>query len=557
MRCGDAPVEIVEFHRVYGFLIVGFSGKRTLVLCTDCAGRIILKNLLYTAFLGWWGITPFYRAFKGQWVNLRSLFKHPSLPRSLKPLMTLIAYIVPLAAVPVLAALLLFGFPDPGPPGPFAPLSEDVKKFQEEGEKELRAGHPKAAEGYFRKALQGAPKSPALRLGLGHALERQGRLREAEEAYRLALSLVPRIPYRHLRQSLGKLLLKTNRPSQAAEVLKAELDLTPEPLERSLVGFHRLYQDAMRRADRTEAVREEYRARLGKDPRNAVLLYLNGRLEAEGDPGKALTHFRSAQRIAPDFFEAVYAMGRLLLEGGDLSEGIAALRQAWEIGKEIRGESRQVLFSLGEAYRLEGAWEKSSAQFRHLATLFPDSALGPIGLGSVAVLQGKGEDALSHLETAMKGKMPAFARAEASLWRGMALGLLGRGAEARAAIAQAVESAPEPAQRARASIWGAELEVRLFSGEDGEAHWKRARTGGKGRWTEKVAQFWLGEVGEGDFLQAFEERPLKPRAAYARYFAGLKRWISGEKEAGKKWFEEAGGFAEGFLKALVHSLENR
>lgn len=530
--CGDSPVEIVEFHRVYGLLVIGFSGKRILVACADCTRRFGLKNLLYTAFFGWAGITPFYKSFRGQRANLRSLYKHPALPLATRLPLTLVAFLVPVAAVvALLVALLLGAFSADGPADPFAPPPEKAVEARRLGDDELAAGHPERAAHHYREAVSLAPENPAFRLALGHALERQGRLEEAEAEYRRALDLAGDVPYRILRMSLAKLLLETDRPGEAADVLSIEAKGTvPDALT---LEMHRLYQDALEAGGREAEALETYDGFLaGEGEKNPFALYLAARPRVKTEPAQAARLLEKALREDPQFFQAAYALGRLHQMRGDWEEAEGAYRRA--LG--IRRSSRQARYSLGEVLSLAGAFDEAMEQFTRLQRDFPDSPWGFLGGGEVAVRRGDAESALSLLETALEKAGADPARFEAHLRRGLAMRLQGRKEEALASFGRAAES-PVELQRAQAAAWAAETLARLGRAEEAKGRWAEAKERGAGSWPGPAGALFTGATGEDAYRRAFaRDGPLAGYAPFGMYFLGL--WLESEgreAEAGEAY----------------------
>ncbi|MHC4779544.1 MAG: tetratricopeptide repeat protein, partial [Planctomycetota bacterium] len=354
MSCGGSPVEIVEFHRVLGLLALGFSGRRTSVLCSPCTRRIVMRNLVFTGLLGWLGITPFIRSIVGQRANIRSLYRHPSLPPASKPIVTILAYIVPVILTVAGVSLLLFLRPAGTGESPLTPLSDEARTLKTEAERELRQGHAPEAETLLRKALSLAPESPILRLGLGLALDRQGKLEAAEKEYRLCLMPFEKSPFLEGRQSLGNLLLRRGRFEEALKVLSREIELNRSPVAEILT-LHKYYQDALVASGRRSDAIEIYEGKLSEHPDEARYLYLLGRVEAPSDPGKAKTRFRKSMESAPKFFDPLYALARVEYENGELDEAFGLLKKSLL----LRKDSRQVLFSLGEVERARGNTEEA------------------------------------------------------------------------------------------------------------------------------------------------------------------------------------------------------
>jgi tetratricopeptide (TPR) repeat protein len=551
MLCGGEPVRIVEHRRILGLLFLGFRGEGTLVLCVSCTRRIVLKSLLFTAAFGWLGFAAFYRSFVGQAANVRSLFRHPALAPALRIPVTVLAYFVPIAALAAAIVILAAWLASGASSDPFRKPPPEVEEYRATGEAELEKGHPEQALAWFRKAVDSAPDFPPNRLGLGYALERLGRAKEAEEEYRKGLEKLEAVPYPQLRLRLANLLLDSGRPAEAAEVLRKEVEWDRE-LAPDLLDLHRCWQDAMAKAGRRAEALEAYRARLLAQPEAAPLLYLVGRIEAETDPAAARARFRAALEKDPGFFLAALALGRLELRGGALPASIEAYRQALK----LRPDSLQALFALGETELLAFDLKNAEARFAAIASKYPDSALGPIGRGRVELARGNAEAALGLFEDAVKGARDPFARSSALLGKGMSLSLAGKGKEALDAFEEAGRAAGEPELRAEAAVWAAEAKLRILQ-ESAGAEWKRAAAEGPSTWAGRVAMMWTGASGEEEFWKEFAGGRHSPWAAAGFYFEGLRFRLAGKKDEAEGYFDRAREKDAGFYWKLVEDLKKR
>lgn len=55
---GDGPVDVHFSHRVHSLVVMTSWSSRVTIGCPSCARREQTKDLLYSLFLGWWGV-PF------------------------------------------------------------------------------------------------------------------------------------------------------------------------------------------------------------------------------------------------------------------------------------------------------------------------------------------------------------------------------------------------------------------------------------------------------------------------------------------------------------------
>lgn len=546
MICGGTPVDVVEFQRVYGLLVIGFSGKRVLVLCPDCTRRRGLKNLLYTAFFGWAGLTPFYRSLKAQRANLRSLFKRPSLPTALKPLFFLLAFAGPILLAIALALLLLLPGKD-APPSPLHPLDPAARRLKLEGDAELRAGHPERASAFYRKALREAPRSAMLRFALGYALQEAGRLDEAEAEYRRTLRLLNGLPYPRLARTLGLLLLQRGKPDEAADVLSTAVNDDRFPTLETL-GLHRAYQDALQQAGRRPEALSLYRARLETDPAHPVLLYLVARLLINDAPAKARRHLEEALETDPDFFHASLALAHLERRSGRLEASAHAFRSALR----LRPGSRQALFALGETLVWDGRYEEARETFAGLAAEAPGSLLAPLGQALIALWEGDRNRARERIEAILDEAERGFAFREASLLRGLLFASSGQGRKAQGDFHKVLEAGADPGQQGRAWLWIAEVRLRLLGEADARDAFRRAAKAGP-PWVREIARFCAKEGRETGCMERFDETPLRPWKPFAAHFAALWLRSRGRREEALRLLSRAPAGPD-FLERMKASL---
>lgn len=160
----------------------------------------------------------------------------------------------------------------------------------------------------------------------GELQAQQKKLPEAIAAYRAALQREP-VPQAAIR--LHMLLTASAKPDEAAAFLQKYLkDHPKEVLVRNYVG-----QQAIARGDYKEAA-VQYRAAVATEPDNLTILNnLAWSLSEIKDP-QALEFAAHAYSLAPGNPSVANTYGWVLVQKGDLTQGIAALRRAVALSPE-------------------------------------------------------------------------------------------------------------------------------------------------------------------------------------------------------------------------------
>ena len=160
---------------------------------------------------------------------------------------------------------------------------------------------------------------------LGKALEKQGRLEEAIDRYRQALSILPDDP--EIRGGLGSALAKRGSLDEAAAQYLAALRFEPKDVE-SCFGLANIY---LKQGKLDEAI-GRYEEVLRIEPRLAEAHNnLGGALARTGRTSEAIRHFEETLRIDPEHAGAHVNLGALLLEQGRAAEAAAHFSEALRI----------------------------------------------------------------------------------------------------------------------------------------------------------------------------------------------------------------------------------
>jgi Flp pilus assembly protein TadD len=171
-----------------------------------------------------------------------------------------------------------------------------------------------------------------------------------------------------------------------------------------------------------------------------VALAKRGRLD------EAVSHFRTALEIRPDYAEVHNSLGSALATGGRLDEAISHFRRASEIWPGFAGAHVNLALALAARGRLDEAIR----HFQRASEIWPTSAEVHVNLGVALAARGRLDEAISEYGKALKIR-PDFAEAHNHL--GSALAGRGRLDEAIAQFRRAVAIRPNFADALNDLAW--------------------------------------------------------------------------------------------------------
>jgi serine/threonine protein kinase/Flp pilus assembly protein TadD len=145
---------------------------------------------------------------------------------------------------------------------------------------------------FLTAAVALRPRSSGVRLNLGNALWRKGRLDEATAAFRQAIDLKPDYALAH--RILGRILLEQGKVDEAAAAFRRDIALKPEA---GIAHFN-----------------------------------LGTALDRMGRPDEAVAAYRKAIDRMPEFAEAHCNLGHVLWQQGNFVQALAALQRGHELG---------------------------------------------------------------------------------------------------------------------------------------------------------------------------------------------------------------------------------
>ncbi|MFH1982582.1 MAG: tetratricopeptide repeat protein [Pseudomonadota bacterium] len=207
-----------------------------------------------------------------------------------------------------------------------------------------------------------SPQKPRPNNKLGVALEKRGRIVEAERQYRHVIALDPAHPYAYA--NLATVLAMQNRIEEAIDNYQKALILVPEnDSARINLGV------VLARTGQNEAALANF-SRVGPDHPDdygtaqkniGLVLITMGQFEA------ALSHFEKALALSADNAEVLYSMGNALYMAGRIDEAIGRYRTALQYAPD----SAEIHHNLGIALMNNGLFEAAVVQFEKASELQP------------------------------------------------------------------------------------------------------------------------------------------------------------------------------------------
>jgi Tfp pilus assembly protein PilF len=212
-----------------------------------------------------------------------------------------------------------------------------------------------AAEQQFHSLVQADPKNAEAQAGLARALQAQGKLREAAEAYGTiadksgllaiaaeyekrsqpadAIAIYQRFPDDPtVRRRLGQLQIDSKNAEGAIASLEGAVKTSPTTENRLALA------DAYKLAGQPAKVAEQLQAAVATDPGSFALRMALGRhLRDERKLMPAAQHFQIAAKLDPTSVAAWNELANVLLVSQNYTEGLSALDHVRALGKELPG----------------------------------------------------------------------------------------------------------------------------------------------------------------------------------------------------------------------------
>lgn len=300
-----------------------------------------------------------------------------------------------------------------------------VRTAMERGAAAMRAGRLDEAEDDFREAVRLAPRMADARLDLGLILAREGKLDDAVRALRESLVIDPQLGSAH--QFLGILLYNQHHPDEARKELLLELQANPKSVE-TLTSLANLELEAGHTVEAAGWLDRAYT--LAPDDMNV--------LELRGKAHDQIAHdsYAKMAQLEPNSWHVHRVQAQLYAAEDRHREAIAE----YEAAVALETQNPDLYEGLGDEYRNTSQLELALAAYRKELALAPANALALYNVGSVEVELGASADGVALLRQAVD-VLKGSSRAEYYLGRGLLA--LGRDSEAADWLAKAAADDPD------------------------------------------------------------------------------------------------------------------
>jgi predicted CXXCH cytochrome family protein len=243
-------------------------------------------------------------------------------------------------------------------------IRQDSGALNDLGNLDLQQGRLDQAEQALRQAISLNPDLPTAHNLLGITRLRKGDSQGAEAAFREAIRLQPDLA--EARTNLGNLLAASGNFPQAIFHLRIAIADDPNNVEA-----HFDLGEALAASGAFDAAREQFEAALRLNPNHARAHTDLGRLlSMKGFPDNAAIHYRQATEIDPSLPDAHYYLGSALAETRDSIEAERQFRRAIELNPDYY----EAHFALGQILAARGELQEARSHFA-AAARSPDPQL--------------------------------------------------------------------------------------------------------------------------------------------------------------------------------------
>jgi len=379
------------------------------------------------------------------------------------------------------------------------------------------------AEEVLKQAAAQAPRSPEPRAYLGGFYLALGKTAEAEQEFRRALEIDPKHGPALL--ALGAMQVRAGQP-ELAERTYQQVSALPE---KQYKPIHALY--LFQSGKRQQAV-AEFEKLFQADPANRTLrtelvgayLALNRVPDAE----KVLT---AALKKNGRDVDALMQRSRIYLVSGKYTEAQTDLNQVLR----FRADSAEAHYLLAKARQGRGETAIEQQELGEALRLNPSFGAARLELAQTLIATGGAQSALQLLDQApeeQKGAIPVV------LQRNWALMTLGRTAEARKGIDQALAAGKVPEALLQDAVW--KLGQKDYAGARTSAEAVLGQSPEETRALGVLVQSYASQKQMPAGLQkAREYAARQPASAGVQQFLGQLLFANGDKAGARPAFEAA------------------
>ena len=235
---------------------------------------------------------------------------------------------------------------------------EKAIKHYEEAKAHFRNGKLRDAERAYKKAIKINPNHADAHNDLGNLYLQKGQLKESLNAYRKALAVASNHPI--LLNNIGNVLMMQAEPGKALNWLNKAIE---------------------------------------QDPENATAhSNLGNAYRSLGDNVRAVVAYRRAIELNPDQVFSFLNLGAVLIELNELDEAIECFNQALKIDSE----NRDVYLGLGKTRNAQGNLDEAVACYQKAISIDPGNVKCYRGLATAFEDHGETGQAISALHKAVE-----------------------------------------------------------------------------------------------------------------------------------------------------------
>ena len=121
-------------------------------------------------------------------------------------------------------------------------------------------------------------------------------------------------------------------------------------------------------------------------------------LESQGKLSEAISHYYQALQIKPDYFKVHSGLGRVLSMQDKLNGAVNHYRQALD----IKPDDVETRYKLGNILKSQGKLDEAISHYRQALQITPDNAEMHYNLGNILKSQGELDEAISHYREALQ-----------------------------------------------------------------------------------------------------------------------------------------------------------
>ncbi|MDE0102314.1 MAG: tetratricopeptide repeat protein [Bryobacterales bacterium] len=317
-------------------------------------------------------------------------------------------------------------------------LAQSPEAALYEAQQYRHTGNRGEALAILERAAREFPSNSLVRFNLGSLLGELGRHDEAANALRAGLELEPN--HAEARLTLAKVLVQSHQYAAGL----SEIDRYANLVGNLFQGFegHYVRGLALRRLDRPAEAEKELRRAVEIDPGHVDTLFnLGALLEQAGATQEAAAYLRKAADLEPENPDIRYRLGKLLLKLGESDAGGAELAAFQQFRERAQQQSRlSVLMRQAAQHMNTGDPEQAKDLYQEVIRLDPDHAEAHANLGVAYEALGQGPSAQAMFRKATEIR-PDYAEAHLNL--GLKLAENEQFEDALWSISEAVRLAPD------------------------------------------------------------------------------------------------------------------